>query len=121
MNKSGTFSFIFMESKSHPIPWDASNKLIQSRLEDLMKNLKTIVSREIVNNFNYRYFVTFPTVFGNLPELQINTSNLVGSKLPWTVESINGDFQYTKIASPREEILEHFTNKCWHELNNCCQ
>jgi len=94
--RSGTFSLSLEDKVTRPLSWDASASDMKHAIESFLKLSYVELEKEPLGALNYRYSIKFKSSYGNIPNVIIDTSNLIGNSAPWTVISSDGKFSHIK-------------------------
>ena len=98
-NRTGTFILQLDGKKTSPIPWDATSDMIKQSLKATL-DFNINVEKQVREKKNFIYVITFDRSKGNLPEIEVDTSKIVGCTSPWTIVSEDGSFANIRVPSP---------------------
>lgn len=97
--RGGTFSIELGNLSTLPISWDADSVALKNALEYSLGSLSLFsVQKQAHGLLNFKYTVSFDTLIGNVPNLSVDTSNLIGNSYEWDVTSpTDGRFSHILI------------------------
>jgi PA14 domain./Fibronectin type III domain./Filamin/ABP280 repeat. len=99
INRGGTFTLFLDQTESPPIPWNATGNKMASIMSKIKGIGNVTISREVLDELNFEYFVTFNSATGDIPTIDINTSFLLGSDKPWIIKSTSNNGQFKHVAA----------------------
>ena len=105
---TGTFSIALNDEISLPVPWNTTEFEMTSVLGQITGIDHVTVSRVQKDRMNHVYSVTFDSSIGDIPEMEVITSELVGSGNHWQVQSTNDDFQHITTSPSGQSTSEHY-------------
>jgi len=106
--RGGSFILQLRSLSTHPIPWDADEDTIADFLNSSMASVSNFrVEKRAHGLLNFQYVIYFDTTIGDVPNMSVDTTNLLGSGDEWDVTPlVNGKFSHINLDSPRLEIQQ---------------
>jgi hypothetical protein len=92
--REGTFTLILDTEVSMPIFWNATVIELKNALEQFSSISSAVVSKTSIDAMNFIIDITFTASVGDIPLLEVDTSNLIGNSGTWIVESQDGYFEH---------------------------
>ena len=101
--RGGTFKLQLGSLSTHPIPWDADEDTISDFLNSSMAAISSFrVEKRAHGLLNYQYVIYFDTAIGDIANIFVDTTNLLGSDDEWdVVPLVNGKFSHINLDSPQ--------------------
>eukprot|EP00804_Cyclotella_cryptica_P021433 CCRYP_005783-RA/>CCRYP_005783-RA protein AED:0.00 eAED:0.00 QI:831/1/1/1/1/1/3/2372/6166 len=104
--RGGTFTIMLNKKPSLAIPWDANEEHLEAILDLSFGSTSSFsVEKQSRGLFNFKYLLSFKTALGDVPELVVDTSNLIGNAEDWDVTTlVDGKFSHIKISDQEREV-----------------
>ena len=106
--RGGTFKLQLGSLSTQPIPWDADEDKVADFLNSSMAGISNFrVEKRAHGLLNFQYVIHFDTAIGDVPNISVDTTHLLGSDDDWgVVPLVNGKFAHINLDSPQLEIQQ---------------
>ena len=106
--RGGTFRLQLGSLSTRPIPWDANEGTVADFLNSSMSSVSNFrVVKRAHGLLNFQYVIHFETAIGDVPNIFVDTTQLLGSNAVWEVKPlVNGKFSHINMNNPQLEVQQ---------------
>ena len=106
--RGGTFKLQLGSLSTHPIPWNADEDTVADFLNSSMAGVSSFrVEKRAHGLLNFQYVIHFDTAIGDISNISVDTTNILGSDDEWDVTPlVNGKFSHINLDTPQLEIQQ---------------